>query len=158
MKSFKQYIIEARPKGQKRYQREISKLETRLDKLYSAGGSQKKIDRAEMRLARKTNEGDYGVEDEPLKKIKSTDTHLSDEENPRAMSLEELMREKARLMKTHGYDHSEVGAEIRSGMNDMLHIPHNIQQGVSDEDIGKEAHKMLMKHDELLGKLRKKKN
>ena len=45
MKSFKTFLVEARPTDQKRYQRDTSKLEDRLDKMYAAGGSQKKIDK-----------------------------------------------------------------------------------------------------------------
>lgn len=166
MKSFKIYLSEARPKGQKRFQRDTAKLETRLDKLYAAGGSQKKIDRAEMRLARKTNEGEYGIDDQMLPTSKSTDTHLSIEEHPRAQSLEELMREKARLLYTGRiaddnktkliFNHQMVGSEIRSAMNDVLHMPHHIQPGVSDEELGQEAHKILIAHNKLLKRIQTK--
>ena len=86
MKSFKQYLTEARPKGQKRYDRDTSKLETRLDRMYAAGGSQKKIDRAEMRLARRTNEGDYDIDDQRLPTTKER-PDLPLEDSPRSQSV-----------------------------------------------------------------------
>jgi hypothetical protein len=91
MKSFKQYIIEGRPKGQKRYDRDTRKLEARLDKMYEKRVSQKKLDRAEMRLARRTNEYEYDIDDQPNPILKSYETHLDVEESPRSMSLEDLM-------------------------------------------------------------------
>jgi hypothetical protein len=156
MKSFINFLTEARPKGQKRYQRDTSKLETRLDKMYAAGGSQKKIDRAEMRLARRTNEGDYDIDDQMLPSLKSN-PHLQDENNPRSQSLEELMRDAARKMHTDGYTHEMVGAEIRSAMGDMLHIPHDVQPGVTDKDLGQEAHRMLLSHNALVKRIKNKK-
>jgi hypothetical protein len=155
MKSFKQYLSEARPKGQKRYQRDISKLETRLDKMYAAGGSQKKIDRAEMRLARKTNEGEFDIDDQRLPRLKSTEYHYEVEEHPMAMSLEEVMREKARKIYTHNYTHEMVGAEIRSGITDLTYNP-GLKADVTDEQLGQEAHRMFVAHENLKKRMRKK--
>lgn len=114
MKSFKQYLSEARPTGQKRYQRDTSKLEGRLDKMYAAGGSQKKIDRAEMRLARRTGEGEFDVED-----INAFIKTGHNQDDPPTMSVEDLMREHGMKVYTHNMTHKEVGALIRSGMSDI---------------------------------------
>jgi len=157
MKSLKQYILEARPKGQKRYDRDTSKLEARLDRMYAAGGSQKKLDRAEMRLARRTNDGDYDVED-----VNIHTTHgqlgvpVANEDDPKVMSLDELMREKARKIYTDNHTHEMVGKEIRDSLVD-LSIPTKPYEGVTDHEIGREAHKILIKRMNLISKIRKNK-
>ena len=83
--------------------------------------------------------------------------HLGDENDPRSQSLEELMRDAARKIHTNGYTHEMVGAEIRLAMGDVLHMPHNIQPGVTDKDLGQEAHRMLLSHNELLKRIKDKK-
>jgi len=154
MKSFKQIISEARPKGQKRYSRDVTKLENLLDKLYSSGVSQKKINRAEMRLARKTNEGEYDVED-TLQKL---EPHLAhDDHSPPAESLEELMINAARKIYSHGHTPEEVGQNIRASMGDFLHHPVDVQPNVSNKDLGDEAHRMLISRMNLIKKVKAKK-
>jgi hypothetical protein len=155
MKSFRQYLTEARPKGQKRYDRDTSKLEARLDRMYAAGGSQKKIDRAEMRLARRTNEGDYDIDDQRLVTTKER-PDLPLEDSPRAQSVEELMREKGAKIYTHGHTEEMVGDEIRSAMPDFPG-PHMVQPGISNAEIGAEAHKMFVQHQQLINKIKSKK-
>ncbi len=153
MKSFKQYLTEARPTGQKRYQRDTSKLEARLDKMYAAGGSQKKIDRAEMRLAKRTGEGEFDVEDINA----HTQTTLGTDDDPRTMSVEDLMRLHGMKVYTDNMSHKEVGALIRSGMSDILTFPVDIQPDVTDEELGREAHKMAFQRKELIKKIKSKK-
>jgi hypothetical protein len=155
MISFKQYISEGRPTGQKRYQRDISKLETQLDTMYAAGGSQKKIDRAEMRLARKTNEDEFDIDDQRLPKLKSTEYHYEVEEHPMAMSLEELMREKARKIHTDNFTHEMVGAEIRSAITDLTYNP-ELKADVTDKQLGQEAHRILVAHENLKKRMKNK--
>jgi len=157
MKSFKQYLTEARPKGQKRYDRDTSKLETRLDRMYAAGGSQKKIDRAEMRLARRTNDGDYDVEDVNIHTAHGQlGVPVANEDDPKVMSLDELMREKARKIYTDNHTHEMVGREIRDSLVD-LSIPTKPYEGVTDHEIGKEAHNILIKRMNLISKIKKNK-
>ena len=157
MKSFIEYLTEARPRGQKRYQRDTKKLEARIDSMYAAGGSQKKLDRAEMRLARRTNDGDYDVED-----VNIHTTHgqlgvpVANEDDPKVMSLDELMREKARKIYTDNHTHEMVGKEIRDSLVD-LSIPTKPYEGVTDHEIGKEAHNILIKRMNLISKIRKNK-
>jgi len=156
MKSFKQYLTEARPTGQKRYQRDTSKLEARLDKMYAAGGSQKKIDRVEMRLAKRTGEGEFDVEDENAI-TKSTLFPGSNDDDPRTMSVEDLMRLHGMKVYTDNMSHKEVGALIRSGMSDILTFPVEVQPNVTDEELGREAHKMAFQRKELIKKIKSKK-
>jgi len=157
MKSLKQYILEARPKGQKRYDRDTSKLEARLDRMYAAGGSQKKIDRAEMRLARRTNDGDYDVEDVNIHTAHGQlGVPVANEDDPKVMSLDELMREKARKIYTDNHTHEMVGREIRDSLVD-LSIPTKPYEGVTDHEIGKEAHNILIKRMNLISKIKKNK-
>lgn len=157
MKSFKEILSEARPRGQKRYQRDTKKLEARIDSMYAAGGSQKKLDRAEMRLARRTNDGDYDVED-----VNIHTTHgqlgvpVANEDDPKVMSLDELMREKARKIYTDNHTHEMVGKEIRDSLVD-LSIPTKPYEGVTDHEIGREAHKILINRMNLISKIRKNK-
>lgn len=157
MKSFKEILSEGRPRGQKRYQRDTKKLEDRIDSMYAAGGSQKKLDRAEMRLARRTNDGDYDVED-----VNIHTTHgqlgvpVGNEDDPRVMSLDELMREKARKIYTDNHTHEMVGKEIRDSLVD-LSIPTKPYEGVTDHEIGKEAHNILIRRMNLISKIRKNK-
>jgi len=155
MKSFKQYIIEGRPKGQKRYDRDTRKLEARLDKMYEKGVSQKKLDRAEMRLARRTNEYEYDIDDQPNPILKSHETHLDVEESPKSWSLEDLMRDKAKKIYTDRYGHEKVGAEIRSGLVD-LHQDPQLKSHVTDAELGQEAHRMLDIRNALVKKLKHK--
>jgi hypothetical protein len=155
MKSFKQYLTEARPKGQKRYDRDTSKLETRLDRMYAAGGSQKKINRAEMRLARRTNEGDYDIDDQRLPTAKER-PDLPLEDSPRSQSVEELMREKGAKIYTHGHTEEMVGSKIRSAMHDFAG-PHMVQPGISDAEVGAEAHRMFISHQNLKNRIKNKK-
>jgi hypothetical protein len=155
MKSFKEYLTEARPKGEKRYSRDTSKLETRLDRMYAAGGSQKKIDRAEMRLARRTSEGEYDIDDQRLPTTRER-PDLPLEDSPRAQSVEELMREKGAKIYTHGHTEEMVGDEIRSAMPDFPG-PHMVQPGISNAEIGAEADRMFLKRQELIKKIRSKK-
>ena len=159
MKSFKQYLSEARPTGQKRYQRDTAKLETRLDKMYAAGGSQKKIDRAEMRLAKRTGEGEFDVEDINARmKEGQLGIPLHNEDDPKAASVEDIMRAHGSKIYTHNMTHKEVGAEIRNAMGDMLHLPVSvdIQPNVTDEELGREAHKMAFQRRELIQKIKSK--
>jgi hypothetical protein len=157
MKSLKQYITEARPKGQKRYQRDTSKLEIRLDKMYAAGGSQKKIDRAEMRLARRTNDGDYDIEEINVHtKRGQLDIPVDDENDPRAQSIDELMREIAHKIYTHGHSEAQVGAEIRYVAHD-LPVPHKAVEGATDEDIGREAHSIYLQRKALIDHIKDRK-
>jgi hypothetical protein len=155
MKSFKQYLTEARPKGDKRYDRDTSKLEARLDRMYAAGGSQKNIDRAEMRLARRTNEGDYDIDDQRLVTTKER-PDLPLEDSPRSQSVEELMRGIASKIYTHGHTEEMVGDEIRSAMHDFAG-PHLVQPGISNAEVGAEAHKMFVQHQQLINKIKSKK-
>ena len=158
MKSFKTILAEARAKGQKRYQRDTSRLEDRLDKMYAYGVSQKKIDRAEMRLARRTNEGEYDVED-----VNSRTKHgafgvpLQNEDDPKTMSVEDLMRLHGSKIYTDNWSHEQVGAAIRDGMNDILTFPVNIQPNVTDAELGIEAHKMAYIRKNLIQKIKAKK-
>jgi hypothetical protein len=157
MKSFKQYLTEARPKGQKRYDRDTSKIEARLDRMYAAGGSQKKIDRTEMRLARRTNDGDYDVEDVNIHTAHGQlGVPVANEDDPKVMSLDELMREKARKIYTDNHTHEMVGKEIRDSLVD-LSIPTKPYEGVTDHEIGKEAHNILIKRMNLISRIRKNK-
>jgi hypothetical protein len=159
MISFKQYIIEARPTGQKRYQRDTKNLETRLDKMYASGISQKKIDRGEMRLARRTGEGEYDVEDINLHtKTGQIGMPIHNEDDPRTISVEDLMRMHGSKASSQGMSHKEVGSAVRSGMNDILTFPVNVQPGVKDEDIGKEAHIMATQRQNLINLIKSKKN
>ncbi len=155
MKSFKQIISEARPTGQKRYSRDTEKLEKLLDRLYSSAVSQKKIDRAEMRLGRRTNDNEYDVEDE-LRKLPSNLAH--DDHSPPAESVEELMRNAARKMYTDGHSHEMVGQSIRASMGDFLHYPVDIQPNVTNKELGMEAEKMLGSRINLINKIKGKKN
>lgn len=153
MKSFKTYLTEARPKGQKRYQRDTSKLEYRLDKMYAAGGSQKKIDRAEMRLARRTGEGEFDIEDINLHTKKGQfDIPLENEDDPKTMSVEDIMRMHGMKLYTHGWNHAQIGAAIRSSAKDIMTFPVEIQPNVTDEELGREAHKMAFQRRELIKK------
>ena len=157
MKTFIEYLTEGRPKGQKRYARDTKKLEDRIDSMYERGGSQKKLDRAEMRLARRTNEGDYDVED-----VNMHTTHgqlgvpIGNDDDPKVMSLDELMREKAHKIYTHNYDHAMVGQEIRAGLVD-LHDATKPYEGVTDHEIGQEAHKIYLKRRDLIKNIRARK-
>lgn len=157
MKSFIQYLTEARPKGQKRYQRDTKKLEVRTDSMYGAGVSQKKLDRAEMRLARRTNEGDYDVEDVNMHtKEGQLGMPIGNEDDPKAMSLDELMREKAAKIYTHGHTHEMVGQEIRAGLVD-LHDATAPYEGVTNQEIGQEAHKIYLRRQNLIKNIRARK-
>lgn len=155
MKSFIKYLTEGRPKGQKRYNRDTSKLEKRLDTMYERGVSQKKLDRAEMKLARRTNEGEFDVED-----VNQYTTHgqlgvpVANEDDPKVMSLDELMREKARKIYTDGHTHAMVGQEIRNSLVD-LHIPTKPYEGVTDHEIGQEAHNLLIRRENLISKIKR---
>jgi hypothetical protein len=157
MKSFNQYLSEARPTGQKRYQRDTAKLETRLDKMYAAGGSQKKIDRAEMRLAKRTGEGDFDVEDINARmKEGQLGIPLHNEDDPRTMSVEDLMRMHGSKVETHGMSHREVGSLIRNGIEDIMIFPVSVQPNVTDEELGIEAHKMALERMKLIQKIKSK--
>ena len=157
MKSFIEYLTEARPKGQKRYNRDTSKLEKRLDSMYERGVSQKKLDRAEMRLARRTNEGEFDVED-----VNIHTTHgqlgvpVANEDDPKVMSLDELMREKASKIYTDGHTHAMVGQEIRNSLVD-LNVPTKPYEGVTDHEIGQEAHKLFIRRQNLISKIKNRK-
>ena len=157
MKSFKEILSEARPRGQKRYQRDTKKLEARIDSMYERGVSQKKLNRAEMRLAKRTNEGEFDVED-----VNIHTTHgqlgvpVANEDDPKVMSLDELMREKAAKIHTDKYTHAMVGKEIRDSLVD-LHIPTKPHEGVTDQEIGQEAHKLYLRRRELIKNIRARK-
>jgi hypothetical protein len=159
MISFKQYILEGRPTGQKRYQRDTAKLEKNLDKMYSAGVSQKKLDRGEMRLARRTGEGEFDVEDINLHtKTGPFGQRLHNEDDPPTISVEDLMRMHGiKARSPHFMSHKDVGAAVRSGMNDILTFPVSVQPGVKDEDIGREAHIMAIQRQNLINKIKEKK-
>ena len=158
MKSFKQILSEARPTGQQRFQRDTSKLKDRLDDMYAAGGSQKKIDRAEMRLARRTGEGEFDVEDiNAFKKTGPFGNKLHNQDDPPTMSVEDLMREHGMKVYTHNMSHKEVGALVRSGISDILTFPVQVQPDVTDEELGREAHKMAFERKELIKKIKEKK-
>lgn len=155
MKSFKTYLMESRPKGQKRYARDTAKLEKRLDAMYERGVSQKKLDRAEMRLAKRTNEGEFDVED-----VNIHTTHgqlgvpVANEDDPKVMSLDELMREKASKIYTHGHTHAMVGQEIRNSLVD-LHVPTKPYEGVTDHEIGQEAQRLFDRRQNLIASIKK---
>ena len=157
MKSFNQYLSEARPTSQKRYQRDTAKLETRLDNMYAVGGSQKKIDRAEMRLARRTGEGEFDVEDINARmKEGRVGMSLHNEDDPRTMSVEDLMRMHGNKVETHDMSHREVGSLIRAGMQDIMTFPVIVQPNVTDEELGMEAHKMALERMKLIQKVKSK--
>ena len=158
MKSFKQYLSEARPTGQKRYQRDTAKLEDRLDKMYAAGGSQKKIDRAEMRLAKRTGEGEFDVEDINLHTKKGQfGIPLENEDDPKTMSVEDIMRMHGMKFYTDNLSHAQIGAEVRNSSKDIMTFPVNIQPNVTDAELGREAHKMAFQRKELINKIKAKK-
>ena len=158
MKSFKSFLLESRPTGQQRYHRDTSKLEARLDKMYSAGGSQKKIDRAEMRIAKRTGEGEFDVEDINSRIENSKRGHvIHDGDDPRTMSVEDLMRMHGSKVETHKMSHKEVGSMIRSGIQDIMTFPVDVQPNVTDEELGQEAHIMAKQRMGLIQKVKNKK-
>jgi hypothetical protein len=163
MISFKQYILEGRPTGEKRYARDTSKLETRLDKMYASGISQKKIDRAEMRLARKTNEDEYDIDDQKLPRV-SAHPHIGDPEHPREMSAQDLMLSSTRTMLHEPqrvgmegpFTHEKLGNYIRTVINSEGQW--EVHQDVSDLELGKEAHDLYLNRQNLIKKYKKKIN
>lgn len=156
MKPFKEYLTEGRPKGQKRYVRDTAKLEKRLEGMYERGVSQKKLDRAEMRLAKRTNEGEFDVEDVNMHtKYGQLGQPVGNDDDPKAMSLDDLMREKAKKIYTDNYDHEALGREIRQGLVD-LHVPSKPHEGVTDREIGREAHRLYLRRRNLIAKIKNK--
>jgi hypothetical protein len=163
MLNFIKYISEARPTGEKRYTRDTSKLETRLDKMYASGISQKKIDRDEMRLARRTNEYEYDIDDQKLPRV-STHPHINDPEHPREMSVQDLMLSSTHTMlhEPHKigmegpFTHEKLGNRIRTVINSEG--PWGVHQGVSDLELGKEAHNLYLNRQNLIKKYKSKIN
>ena len=150
--------MESRPKGQKRYARDTAKLENRLDRMYAAGASQKKLDSAEMKLAKRTNEGEFDVEDVNLHtKEGQLGIPLQNEDDPKTMSVEDIMRLHGMKLYTQGWNHAQIGAAVRSSTEDIMTFPVKIQPNVTDEELGKEAHKMAFKRKELIKKIKSRK-
>ena len=154
MKSFNNFLLEWK-RGQQRHEVITRRLEDRLDQMYQSGVSQKKIDRAEMRLARRTGENEYDVEDSNVRSRLKTSEY--DENSPRSESLEELMRNKAAKIYTHGHTPAMVGAEIRSARGDFMHFAVDVQPGVTDHELGHEAHALYIARQNLINRIRSKK-